>query len=67
MGYERGQQEQHREAMVVSGFPGTGQLTMVRSMQGPVRQRGGIFLSGKFDSLQQVKPFLAIAAAFEEY
>ena len=32
-----------------------------------VNTRGGIFLSGKFDQLQQATPFSAIAAAFNQY
>jgi predicted ATPase len=28
---------------------------------------GGIFISGKFDQLQQGKPFSALASAFDEY
>jgi len=55
------------ELAIISGTSGTGKSVLAHRMGSFVNTRGGIFLSGKFDQLQQATPFSTLAAAFNQY
>lgn len=52
---------------IITGPSGSGKSSLAMRLGRFVRMRGGIFLSGKFDQLQQTMPFSAVASAFNEY
>lgn len=49
--------------VMVTGAPGVGKTTLLREIGDYVRNRGGIFLTGKFDRQQQNVPLSASKAA----
>jgi predicted ATPase len=53
--------------VTISGPAGTGKSLLACEFGKYVVSSGGIFLSGKFDQLQQGKPFSALASAFNVY
>ncbi len=55
------------EIVTISGQSGTGKSLLAYEFGKYVLAGGGIFLSGKFDQLQQGKPFSALASAFNQY
>lgn len=55
------------EAVLLSGYSGTGKSSSIRQMKDPIESRGGFFLSGKFDVLQQAKPLSALVIALDSY
>ncbi|KAL7428984.1 hypothetical protein ACHAXM_001499 [Skeletonema potamos] len=55
------------ELVTISGLSGTGKSLLAYEFGKYVVSSGGIFLSGKFDQLQQGKPFSALASAFDQY
>ena len=55
------------EMVMISGASGTGKSILGYEFGKHVLEEGGIFLSGKFDQLQQGKPFSALASAFDMY
>ena len=55
------------EFALISGHAGVGKSFLAYEFGKHVIMSGGIFLSGKFDQLQQGKPFSALAAAFNRY
>ncbi len=55
------------ELVTISGKSGTGKSLLGLEFGKYVLSEGGILLSGKFDQLQQGKPYSALASAFNEY
>ncbi|KAK1744628.1 putative AAA ATPase [Skeletonema marinoi] len=55
------------EFAFISGHAGIGKSFLAYDFGKHVIMSGGIFLSGKFDQLQQGKPFSALASAFNGY
>eukprot|EP00984_Skeletonema_dohrnii_P025936 scaffold15184_cov147-Skeletonema_dohrnii-CCMP3373.AAC.1 len=55
------------ESVTISGASGTGKSLLAVEAGKYVISSGGILLSGKFDQLQQGKPFSALASAFNEF
>ena len=55
------------EFALISGHAGIGKSFLAYEFGKHVIMSGGIFLSGKFDQLQQGKPFSALATAFNGY
>mmetsp|Transcript_1464 Transcript_1464/g.2631 ORF Transcript_1464/g.2631 Transcript_1464/m.2631 type:complete len:560 (+) Transcript_1464:219-1898(+) len=55
------------ELAIISGTSGTGKSVLAHRLGNFVNTRGGIYLPGKFDQLQQATPFSAIATAFNQY
>ena len=55
------------EMVIISGPSGSGKSLLAYEFGKFVLSKGGIFLSGKFDQLQQGKPFSALASAFNQY
>eukprot|EP00985_Skeletonema_marinoi_P014100 scaffold7078_cov148-Skeletonema_marinoi.AAC.7 len=53
--------------VTISGTSGTGKSLLANEFGKFVSADGGIFLSGKFDQLQQGKPFSALASTFDQY
>ncbi|KAL7481036.1 hypothetical protein ACHAW6_006712, partial [Cyclotella cf. meneghiniana] len=54
------------ELAIITGMAGTGKSTLAIRLGNFITETSGLFLSGKFD-LQQVKPFSAVATAFNNY
>jgi predicted ATPase len=66
--YHRSISDQHdNELAIVTGISGTGKTVLASRLSRYITSSGGIFVSGKFDQLQQAKPFSAIGSAFNEY
>ncbi len=55
----------NREVVVVSGAPGSGKTVLVQEIYKSIADRGGYFLSGKFDQFQESRPYSAIVQAFQ--
>ena len=55
------------ELGIIVGPSGIGKSVLANRLGSSITARGGLFLTGKFDQLQQAKPFSALAAAFNEY
>ena len=55
------------ELVTISGTSGTGKSLLANEFGKFVSSDGGIFLSGKFDQLQQGKPLSALASTFDKY
>eukprot|EP00804_Cyclotella_cryptica_P013696 CCRYP_016138-RA/>CCRYP_016138-RA protein AED:0.23 eAED:0.26 QI:0/0/0/1/0/0/2/0/855 len=55
------------ELALITGLSGTGKSTMAYRFGDFIAANGGLFLSGKFDQMQQIKPFSAVASAFNNY
>ncbi|KAL7491484.1 hypothetical protein ACHAWT_001521, partial [Skeletonema menzelii] len=55
------------ESVVISGKSGTGKSLLAVEVGNYVISNGGILLTGKFDQLQQGKPFSALASAFNQF
>ncbi|KAK1744417.1 putative AAA ATPase [Skeletonema marinoi] len=53
--------------VTISGKSGTGKSLLANEFGKFVSADGGIFLSGKFDQLQQGKPFSALASTLDQY
>lgn len=49
----------------VSGYSGIGKTMLIQEASKPLTQRNGIFLSGKFDSLQRNTPYSAFSQALD--
>ncbi|MBE9044821.1 AAA family ATPase [Pleurocapsales cyanobacterium LEGE 10410] len=52
------------EMMLVKGYSGIGKTSLVREVYKPIAQRGGYFISGKFDQYQQDIPYDSLIQAF---
>ena len=55
------------ESVLISGESGTGKSLLAVEVGKYVISNGGVLLSGKFDQLQQGKPFSALASAFNQF
>jgi hypothetical protein len=55
------------ELAIISGSSGTGKSCLAQRVGRFIIDQGGLFLSGKFDQMQQNKPFSALAVAFDQY
>ncbi|KAL3799122.1 hypothetical protein HJC23_002250 [Cyclotella cryptica] len=55
------------ELAIISGPSGTGKSWLANRLGRFVITNNGMYLSGKFDQLQQSKPFTALATAFNAY
>ena len=55
------------ESVVISGKSGTGKSLLAVEAGNYVISNGGVMLSGKFDHLQQGKPYSALASAFDHF
>eukprot|EP00986_Skeletonema_menzelii_P007041 scaffold2704_cov162-Skeletonema_menzelii.AAC.1 len=55
------------ESVLISGKSGTGKSLLAVEVGKYVSSNGGILLTGKFDQLQQGKPFSALASAFNQF
>ena len=55
------------EAVTVSGYSGIGKTSLVLQLRQPTIERGGFFISGKFDTLRQTRPLSAIASALDAF
>ncbi|KAK1739316.1 putative AAA ATPase [Skeletonema marinoi] len=56
-----------RELVTIYGQSGTGKSLLAHEFGKHVLSHGGVLLSGKFDQLEQGKPFSALASAFNQY
>ena len=54
------------ELVLVAGYSGIGKSALVHSVQTPVTDRRGYFVSGKFDQLRLAVPYSAFVAALRE-
>ena len=55
------------EAVAVSGYSGIGKTSLILQLRQPAIDRGGFFISGKFDTLRQAKPLSAITHALDAF
>jgi len=55
------------ELGIIVGPSGIGKSVLANRLGSYVTATGGLFLTGKFDQLQQTKPFSTLASAFNEY
>ena len=55
------------ELCLISGATGLGKTRLARTLEGPVKEDGGYFISAKFDQVQQAKPTRVFADAFGEF
>ncbi|KAL7541084.1 hypothetical protein ACHAXR_010617 [Thalassiosira sp. AJA248-18] len=66
--YRRSVSGEHEPGIgIIVGPSGVGKSVLAHRLGGYISSTGGLFLSGKFDQVQQAKPFSAIASAFNEY
>ena len=57
----------HNECGFIVGPSGIGKTALANRMGSFASAEGALFLKGKFDQLQQMTPFSALASAFNEY
>ena len=55
------------ELCLISGATGLGKTRLARTLEGPVKEDGGYFISAKFDQVQQAKPTRIFADAFGDF
>ena len=53
------------ELFVISGPPGIGKSALAKALYRPVMDRGGLFISGKFEELKSDIPYTAVIRAFK--
>lgn len=58
---------QHNECGIIVGPSGIGKSVLANRLGNSISSTGGLFLSGKFDQMQQPTPFSALASAFNDY
>jgi PAS domain S-box-containing protein len=54
-----------REMMLVSGYAGVGKTSLVKELYKSITDKGGFFVSGKFDQFMRNIPYGALASAFQ--
>jgi predicted ATPase/signal transduction histidine kinase/tRNA A-37 threonylcarbamoyl transferase component Bud32 len=54
------------EMMLIAGYSGIGKSALVQEIYKPIAQKGGYFISGKFDQFQRSTPYSAVVTAFSE-
>ncbi len=57
----------HNECGLIVGPSGIGKTVLANQLGSFASAEGALFLKGKFDQLQQMTPFSALASAFNEY
>ena len=65
--YRRSVSGDNELVSIISGPSGSGKTLLAYEFGNHVILDGGMFLSGKFDQLQQGKPFSALASAFNQH
>jgi predicted ATPase len=65
--YRRSVSDDNELVTIISGPSGSGKTLLAYEFGNHVILDGGMFLSGKFDQLQQGKPFSALASAFNQH
>ena len=55
------------ELLLLSGYAGIGKTALVGELQPDVAQRGGYFVSGKFDQFKRNIPYLALLQAIQDF
>ncbi|HEY8100560.1 MAG TPA: AAA family ATPase [Burkholderiaceae bacterium] len=55
------------EIILVSGYSGIGKSSLINSIQQAVREKNGIFLSGKFEQFKRNIPYAMLAQAFHGF
>ena len=55
------------ELVIIKGESGSGKTWLAQKVGSLVIEKCGLFLMGKFDRLQQQRPFSALASAFDQY
>jgi predicted ATPase len=55
------------EFVIIQGESGSGKSLLAHQVGSLLIEEGGLFLIGKYDQLQQSKPFAALAAALDQY
>ena len=55
------------ELCLISGAPGVGKSALVHELGGPLVEKGGYLLQGKFDQYSQQSPYSALAQAFRGF
>ncbi|MDN3642873.1 adenylate/guanylate cyclase domain-containing protein [Lutimonas halocynthiae] len=53
--------------VLVAGYSGVGKSALIRHVKFPIIQKGGTFLSGKFDQFKQDIPYYAFIEGIEEF
>lgn len=53
--------------VLVAGYSGVGKSALIRHVKYPIIQKGGTFLSGKFDQFKQDIPYYAFIEGIEEF
>ncbi len=54
------------ELFLVSGYSGIGKSVLINELHGPIGERRGRFIRGKFDQLQRIVPHVAFMRSIEE-
>lgn len=65
--YQRSISGENYECALIQGISGSGKSCLANRLGTFVTSTGAIFLSGKFDQMQQATPFSALASAFNQY
>ncbi|MDY7232948.1 trifunctional serine/threonine-protein kinase/ATP-binding protein/sensor histidine kinase [Hyalangium rubrum] len=65
-GFERVARGGRPELILVSGYSGIGKSSVVYALRKPVAERGGSFLSGKFEQFHRDIPYATLAQAIRE-
>ncbi len=55
------------EMMTVSGYTGVGKTSLINEIQGAVAEKGGYFISGRFDQFKADAPLSPMIQAFREF
>ncbi len=54
------------ELLLISGYSGVGKSVLVREVNKPIAERGGVFIAGKFDQIGRSVPYAALGQALRE-
>jgi predicted ATPase/anti-anti-sigma regulatory factor/GAF domain-containing protein len=54
------------ELLLISGYSGIGKSVLVREVNKPIAERGGVFIAGKFDQVGRSVPYAALGQALRE-
>jgi predicted ATPase len=55
------------EIAILKGASGAGKSFLTQLVGSFIISKGGLFLMGKFDQMQQSRPFSALASALDQY
>ncbi len=55
-----------KEIMMVAGYSGIGKSALVNEINKPISEKGGNFISGKYDQYKRNIPYSAVIQAFQE-